>query len=123
MTNGELAYRSYKNMEEKVGLPLTHLAEKSRNVRMTYEDLQARPHRYLSSPMWSGLIEYGRAYSPFTYNVRRTGALADADRDASISTWITLATSSSANICRPTSRSRLPFSTPTSASAKKKVRR
>jgi nitrate reductase alpha subunit len=68
VTNGELAYRSYKNMEERVGLPLAHLAEKARSVRMTYEDLQSRPHRYLSSPMWSGLIEYGRAYSPFTYN-------------------------------------------------------
>jgi nitrate reductase alpha subunit len=68
VTNGELAYRSYLNMEEKVGLPLAHLAEKSRSVRMSYEDLQSRPQRYLSSPMWSGLIEYGRAYSPFTYN-------------------------------------------------------
>jgi len=68
VTNGELAYRSYKNMEEKVGLPLAHLAEKSRAVRMTYEDLQSRPHRYLNSPMWSGLMEYGRAYAPFTYN-------------------------------------------------------
>ena len=68
VTNGELAYRSYKNMEERVGLPLAHLAEKSRSVRMSYEDLQTRPHRYLSSPMWSGLIEYGRAYSPYTYN-------------------------------------------------------
>jgi len=68
VSNGELAYRSYKNMEEKVGRPLTHLAEKSRSIRMTYEDLQTRPHRYLSSPMWSGLIEYGRAYAPFTYN-------------------------------------------------------
>jgi len=68
VTNGELAWRSYKNMEEKVGLPLTHLAEKTRSVRMTYEDLQSRPHRYLNSPMWSGLMEYGRAYAPFTYN-------------------------------------------------------
>jgi nitrate reductase alpha subunit len=68
VSNGELAYRSYKNMEERVGLPLAHLAEKSRSVRMSYEDLQTRPHRYLSSPMWSGLIEYGRAYSPYTYN-------------------------------------------------------
>ncbi len=68
VSNGELAYRSYKNMEERVGLPLAHIAEKSRSVRMTYEDLQTRPHRYLSSPMWSGLIEYGRAYSPYTYN-------------------------------------------------------
>jgi len=68
VTNGELAYRSYKNMEERVGLPLAHLAEKTRSVRMSYEDLQTRPHRYHNSPMWSGLIEYGRAYSPYTYN-------------------------------------------------------
>jgi nitrate reductase alpha subunit len=68
VSNGELAYRSYKNMEEKVGLPLAHIAEGSRDVRMSYEELQSRPHRYLSSPMWSGLIEYGRAYSPYTYN-------------------------------------------------------
>ncbi|HNR32520.1 MAG TPA: molybdopterin-dependent oxidoreductase, partial [Candidatus Hydrogenedentes bacterium] len=69
VTNGELAYRSYKNMEEKVGLPLTQLAEKSRSVRIDYKGLQARPHRFVNSPMWSGLIEDGRPYSPFTYNV------------------------------------------------------
>ena len=69
VTNGELAYRSYKNMEEKVGLPLAHLAEKSRSVRATYKGLQTRPMRFVNSPMWSGLIGEGRAYSPFTYNV------------------------------------------------------
>ena len=69
VTNGELAYRSYKNMEERVGLPLTHLAEKSRSVRVDYKGLQARPQRFVNSPMWSGLIEDGRPYSPFTYNV------------------------------------------------------
>jgi nitrate reductase alpha subunit len=69
VTNGELAYRSYKNMEEKVGLPLAHLAEKSRSVRATYKGLQTRPMRFVNSPMWSGLIDEGRAYSPFTYNV------------------------------------------------------
>ncbi|MCC6699763.1 MAG: nitrate reductase subunit alpha [Candidatus Hydrogenedentes bacterium] len=69
VTNGELAYRSYQNMEEKVGLPLTHLAEKSRSVRCTYKGLQTRPQRFINSPMWSALIEKGRPYSPFTYNV------------------------------------------------------
>jgi len=69
VTNGELAYRSYRNMEKRVGLPLVHLAEKSRSVRTTYEGLQSRPQRFVNSPMWSGLIENGRAYSPFTYNV------------------------------------------------------
>jgi nitrate reductase / nitrite oxidoreductase, alpha subunit len=69
VTNGELAYRSYRNMEEKVGLPLAHLAESNRGVRATYKGIQARPQRLINSPMWSGLIENGRAYSPFTYNV------------------------------------------------------
>jgi nitrate reductase alpha subunit len=69
VTNGELAYRSYKNMEEKVGLPLAHLAEKNRGTRISYRELQGRPMRLLNSPMWSGLTENGRAYSPFTYNV------------------------------------------------------
>ncbi|MGE5571351.1 MAG: nitrate reductase subunit alpha [Rhodospirillales bacterium] len=68
VTNGELAYRSYKNMEQKVGLPLAQLAEKNRGVRLTYKELQSRPHRLLNSPMWSGLTENGRAYSAFTYN-------------------------------------------------------
>jgi len=69
VTNGELAYRAYKNMEEKVGLPLAHLAEKNRSVRVSYRDLQDRPQRIINSPMWSGLLENGRAYSPFTYNI------------------------------------------------------
>lgn len=69
VTNGELAYRSYKNMEEKTGVPLTHLAEKNRGVVASYEDLQCQPQRFINSPMWSGLIENGRTYSAFTYNI------------------------------------------------------
>jgi nitrate reductase alpha subunit len=69
VTNGELAYRSYKNMEEKVGLPLAHLAANNRDVRMNYKSLQSKVERLVNSPMWSGLLDHGRAYSPFTYNV------------------------------------------------------
>jgi len=69
VTNGELAYRSYKRMEEKTGMPLAHLAEKNRGRRISFKDLQARPQRLLNSPMWSGVIEEGRTYSPFTYNL------------------------------------------------------
>jgi len=72
VTNGELAYRSYKNMEEKVGLPLTDLAEKTRDIRTTYKDLQAQPRRFINSPMWSGLVSDGRAYAAFTYNVEKS---------------------------------------------------
>ena len=32
VTNGELAYRSYQEMEEKTGVTLAHLAEKNRGV-------------------------------------------------------------------------------------------
>jgi nitrate reductase alpha subunit len=71
VTNGELAYRSYKNMEEKVGLPLADLAEKTRGVRTSFQDLQAQPRRFVNSPMWSGLVDEGRAYAPFTYNIER----------------------------------------------------
>lgn len=70
-TNGELAYRAYKNVEKKVGLPLTDLAEGSRDVRMSYADLQAQPNRLLNSPIWSGLMTDGRAYSAYTYNVEK----------------------------------------------------
>jgi len=69
VTNGELAYRSYQRMEEKTGVPLAHLAEKNRGTRVEFKDLQARPRRLLNSPMWSGLVEEGRPYAPFTYNL------------------------------------------------------
>ena len=49
------------NQNNEVGLPLTHLVEKQRSVRVSYADLQAKPHRFVNSPMWSGLIENGRA--------------------------------------------------------------
>jgi nitrate reductase alpha subunit len=71
VTNGELAWRSYRNMEERTGLVLADLAERTRGVRMRFSDLQAQPRRLLNSPMWSGLTGDGRAYSPFTYNVER----------------------------------------------------
>jgi nitrate reductase alpha subunit len=69
VTNGELAYRSYQSIEERTGLSLVHLAEKNRGVRISYKELQSRIQRLINSPMWSGLTENGRAYSPYTYNV------------------------------------------------------
>ncbi len=70
-TNGELAYRAYKNVEKRVGLKLTDLAEESRDIRTTYAELQAQPRRLLNSPIWSGLMTDGRAYSAYTYNVEK----------------------------------------------------
>ena len=71
VTNGEIAWRGYRHMEKKVGLPLADLAEGSRNVRTRFKDLQSQPRRLLNSPMWSGLVEHGRTYAPFTYNRER----------------------------------------------------
>jgi len=71
LTNGELAYRAYKYMETKTGLVLADLAEGNRNVRINFKDLQAQPRRYHNSPVWSGLMNDGRAYSAYTYNVER----------------------------------------------------
>ncbi len=70
-TNGEMAYRGYQYLEEQTGLKLTDLAEKTREVRYTFADLQSQPRRFLTSPVWSGLINDGRTYSAFTANVER----------------------------------------------------
>jgi len=71
VTNGELSHRAYLNAEKKTGLTLRDLSEGNRNVRMNFKDLLAKPHRYHNSPVWSGLLENGRAYSAYTYNVER----------------------------------------------------
>ncbi|MFA7421598.1 MAG: nitrate reductase subunit alpha [Melioribacteraceae bacterium] len=71
LTNGELTHRAYKYMEKKTGLALADLGDGSRDVRMTFKDLQAQPRRYNTSPIWSGLMNNGRAYAAFTYNVER----------------------------------------------------
>ena len=70
-TNGALTVRAYQNMEKKTGLKLADLGEGSKDVRINYADLQAQPRRYNNSPLWSGLMTGGRAYSAYTYNVER----------------------------------------------------
>ncbi|WP_457653253.1 nitrate reductase subunit alpha [Rhodocaloribacter sp.] len=71
LTNGELAVRAYEDAERRTGLALTDLAEGNKDLRLSYADLQAQPRRYNTSPIWSGLMNDGRAYAPFTYNVER----------------------------------------------------
>jgi len=71
LSNGELTVRAYENMEKKTGLELADLAHGSKDVRMTYADLQAQPRRYNTSPLWSGLMDKGRAYAPYTYNTEK----------------------------------------------------
>jgi len=71
LANGELARRAYKNIEKKTGLVLADLAEGNQQVNLRYADLQAQPRRYNTSPLWSGLMNDGRAYAAYTYNIER----------------------------------------------------
>jgi len=71
LTNGALNMRAYRNAEEKSGVPLADLGSGTEEVRIEFTDLQAQPRRYNTSPMWSGIMEGGRAYSGFTVNVER----------------------------------------------------
>ncbi|HZR07645.1 MAG TPA: nitrate reductase subunit alpha [Myxococcales bacterium] len=70
-TNGEIAYRAFQAEEKKVGLPLADLAEKSRSVRTTFEDIARQPRRLLDSPCWTGITGGGRTYSAYCLNVER----------------------------------------------------
>jgi nitrate reductase alpha subunit len=70
-TNGEAAYRAFQAEEKKVGLKLSDLAEKSRDIRTTFADLGRQPRRLLTSPCWSGITNNGRAYSAYSLNVDR----------------------------------------------------
>ena len=67
--NGELAYRAFEAEEAKTGLELRSLAEGSRDARCTFADIVAQPRRILTTPTWSGIVNKGRPYSPFTLNV------------------------------------------------------
>ncbi|MCP4573596.1 MAG: nitrate reductase subunit alpha [bacterium] len=71
LTNGALTYRAYRNAERKTGLALADLGSGSKDVRISYADLQAQTRRYNNSPLWSGLMHDGRAYSAYTYNVEK----------------------------------------------------
>lgn len=71
LTNGELAQRAYQNAEKRTGLVLTDISEGSKNVRINFEDIKSQPKRYLNSPVWSGIMGEGKAYSGFTYNIEK----------------------------------------------------
>jgi nitrate reductase alpha subunit len=70
-TNGEVAYRAFQAEEERMGLKLTDLAEPTRASRVSFNDLVQQPRRLLNSPIWTGLVTDGRAYSAYCLNVER----------------------------------------------------
>ena len=54
LTNGELTHRAYKYMESKTGLALADIADGSRDVRMTFKDLQGTTAeiQYIACMVW-----------------------------------------------------------------------
>jgi nitrate reductase alpha subunit len=68
-SNGELAHRAFEAEGAKTGRSLTHLAAGQRDTRIDFSAIVSQPRRVLTTPTWSGLIQKGRAYSPFTLNV------------------------------------------------------
>ena len=69
LTNGKLSERAFENAEKNTGMDLSKLRPQNSDFSITYKDLQAQPRRLLNSPLWSGTVENGRAYSAFTMNI------------------------------------------------------
>jgi nitrate reductase alpha subunit len=70
-TNGEVAYRAFLSEETRSGRTLSDLAEKYRGVDFSFDDIVQQPRRVLTSPIWSGVTNGGRAYAQFAINVER----------------------------------------------------
>jgi nitrate reductase alpha subunit len=70
-SNGEVSYAAFEAEEERIGLPLTDLAEGNRSVRMHFADLKTQPRRTLISPCWTGMVNDGRPYAAWCLNVER----------------------------------------------------
>ncbi len=70
-TNGEMAYRGFRDAEKKVGMPLADLAERYRGVRYDFGQLVDQPRRILTSPCWTGITNDGRTYSAYCINIER----------------------------------------------------
>ena len=68
-TNGELAWRAFESESKKTGRDHTHLADATRGVRYTFDDIIRQPRRVLTSPYWTGITKDGRTYAAFCQNV------------------------------------------------------
>ena len=61
VTNGRIATEGFRALQERCGVPLADLAERSEETRITFQDTQVQPRRVITSPEWSGIDEAGRA--------------------------------------------------------------
>ncbi len=70
-TNGDVAIKGWKALEERTGVKLADLAEDRAGERISFADTQTQPRAVITSPEWSGSEAGGRRYSPFVVNVER----------------------------------------------------
>ncbi len=68
-TNGRTAVKSWSGLEKKTGLSLAHLSKEREGEKMSFEDLDGRPRKIITSPIWSGIESENRMYSPFVINI------------------------------------------------------
>jgi nitrate reductase alpha subunit len=67
-TNGKRAVEGWKSLEEKTGKKLAHISEGREEEEYTLDALTIQPRPAISTPVWSGLENDNRRYSPFTVN-------------------------------------------------------
>ncbi|WP_163971386.1 nitrate reductase subunit alpha [Oceanobacillus halotolerans] len=70
-TNGKVAVKAWKALEEKTNLELTDLASEREEECFTFDQITAQPKTVITSPAFSGSEKGGRRYSPFTTNIER----------------------------------------------------
>ncbi|HET7386908.1 MAG TPA: nitrate reductase subunit alpha [Nocardioidaceae bacterium] len=70
-TNGDIAVKGWKALEEQTGQQLADLAEERLGERISFHDTQVQPRAVITSPEWSGSETGGRRYSPFVVNIER----------------------------------------------------
>ncbi|MBW2538821.1 MAG: nitrate reductase subunit alpha, partial [Deltaproteobacteria bacterium] len=68
-TNGATAVKSWKDLEAKTGLALTHLSREREGEKFSFSDISAQPRKIITSPIWSGIESENRRYSPFVINI------------------------------------------------------
>lgn len=69
-TNGSLAKKAWKALEEKTGQKdLQKLVIERAEEHLSFHDITTQPRKVLSSPVFSGTETGNRRYSPFTTNI------------------------------------------------------
>ncbi|HET7627172.1 MAG TPA: nitrate reductase subunit alpha [Bacillales bacterium] len=67
-TNGVRAVEGWKSLESVTGKQLGHIADAREEEDYTLHALTIQPRQAISTPVWSGLENDNRRYSPFTVN-------------------------------------------------------